>query len=190
MHYPEVLLIPVLMLADYYLTVFGAVLGAKAYRQHFRTENYELNPLWQQDIARKRWLNPRHLFLTLVVSVTMLIVTQTVPPGDGFVELLLGAVLVMFACIIGRHLTNIATYAYAVRFPDGIRGQVEISPQTMLVLSLFQSLVVGCPLLMIALLSPSPFALGGLIGVLLLVVVQLFWLRRSTRRRPPVSDAR
>src|SRR5262245_6019846 len=61
MLHPEVLLVPVLMVLDYYLTLYGAHLAEQSYRRHFKTEHYELNPIWQRAVARRRWINLWHL---------------------------------------------------------------------------------------------------------------------------------
>src|SRR5690242_2440703 len=68
MKHPQILLLPLLMFADYFLTVLGAVLRDKGYSNHFKLEHYELNPVWQKSIRQKRWVNPRHILLTLFVS--------------------------------------------------------------------------------------------------------------------------
>ena len=66
MLHPEMILVPVLLLADYFLTIQGANAAAGKYSQHFRVRHYQLNPLWQQAIARRKWFNPRHLLLVVV----------------------------------------------------------------------------------------------------------------------------
>ena len=48
MHHPELLLLPILMFADYFLTVLGAIHAEKKHSQHIRSEHYELNPAWQK----------------------------------------------------------------------------------------------------------------------------------------------
>ena len=45
MNHPELIAVPVLMLADYALTILGAKSSAVIYRNHFTTPTYELNPL-------------------------------------------------------------------------------------------------------------------------------------------------
>ena len=61
MRHPEVLLAPLLMVADYYLTLLGAHLAEHSYRRHFKTAHYELNPFWQSAMVRRQWINLRHL---------------------------------------------------------------------------------------------------------------------------------
>jgi hypothetical protein len=74
------------MLSDYILTVAGARSRRKAYASHFKTTGdgsmgasitwaaptYELNPLWQETIAKLRWFNGRHFMLTVVVSAIVI----------------------------------------------------------------------------------------------------------------------
>lgn len=74
MAYPQVLLVPLMLLADYYLTVLGAAQRQKVYAQHFRTQHYELNPLWQRSNARLQRFNPRHILLVLLVSAALALV--------------------------------------------------------------------------------------------------------------------
>jgi acetolactate synthase-1/2/3 large subunit len=80
-NHPESLLVPALMLTDYWLTVAGARLRDSGYASHFKTPSYELNPLWQKTIAGKRWLNGKHLALTVIVGTAcVLLATFTSPP--------------------------------------------------------------------------------------------------------------
>src|ERR1700752_3744988 len=72
MRHPGFLLLPLLMLSDYLLTIAGARLRLETYERHFRTEHYELNPIWQQAVAKLRWFNPRHLLLTIVLTAIIL----------------------------------------------------------------------------------------------------------------------
>ena len=76
MNYPELLLLPILMFADYFLTVVGAVQKEKKYSNHFTVQNYELNPIWQQDIAQKKWLNLRHILFTVLITVLLIFLTE------------------------------------------------------------------------------------------------------------------
>ncbi len=76
MRHPEALLLPIMMLADYFLTVAGAILREKGYSLHFRDPHYELNPVWQKHIAEKKWLNPRHALLTIALSAMLILLTE------------------------------------------------------------------------------------------------------------------
>ncbi len=76
MKHPELILIPILMFSDYFLTVAGAVLKEKKYADHFKFEHYELNPIWQKEIAQKKWLNPKHIVLTIVFSSVLIFLME------------------------------------------------------------------------------------------------------------------
>jgi len=94
MHHPESLLIPVLMLCDYWLTVAGARAREGAYAEHFKTRHYELNPLWQKAIARKRWFNLRHLGLTLAFGALFFHLGETALANDPVFDFIIGALFV------------------------------------------------------------------------------------------------
>lgn len=62
------ILIPVLMLSDYYLTLIGEKLRQQSEsRRLVRLESYELNPLFRKDVARLRWLTGVILLLQQVL---------------------------------------------------------------------------------------------------------------------------
>src|SRR6266704_948317 len=124
MKHPQIILLPLLMLSDYLLTVLGAIQKEKGYSYHFKAQHYELNPVWQESIGRKRWLNPRHLLLTLLVSCGL---TGILEFGDfpvPFAEAMFGCLFVFFGALIGRHLCNILIFRRFAQRPDEISGQV------------------------------------------------------------------
>ena len=53
-----VLVLPLFMLADYYLTLLGER-QSKEYREHYVLKEYEVNPLWQGDVKKQKWFNPK-----------------------------------------------------------------------------------------------------------------------------------
>jgi len=178
MKHPELILVPVFMLADYFLTLAGAVLKDRGYGNHVKAEHYELNPIWQRQVAQRKWLNPRHLGLTVVASSALILLTEFGEMPEPFIQGFLGCLLVVFGMIIGRHLSNLMVFGYVIRKPDEISGQVTMGHALLLSVSLYQYLVAFVPLVLIAIFSPSPFVIGACIGALLLVAVHLKWIRK------------
>src|SRR5215475_5728664 len=112
MKHPEFLLLPVAMIADYLLTIASVRLREGGHAEHFKTEHFELNPVWQKTVAQKRWFNPRHLALTLVLSTILIACVEALPADMALVKFLAGAMIGMQGSIIGRHLCNLATFFY------------------------------------------------------------------------------
>ena len=183
MNHPEALLVPLMMLADYFLTVLSAVWLEKGYANHFRAEHFELNPVWQKDIAAKRWFNPRHLALVVFASALLIGLGEWLPEDDIVMEATLGAVIVCFGFIIARHVTNLLTFRYVSHHPNEISGQVTMSHRIVLGMSLRHIGAALIPIALIAVFSPTPFAVGGCLGVLLVAVVHLFWIRKSRKAK-------
>ena len=100
MIYPEVLLLPVLMLADYYLTVLGAVLRDKKYSEHVIVEQYELNPIFQKAINKRQLINIKHLLATITVTGLMIYIAEFSTASHTFVSFILGLLLIFYAIII------------------------------------------------------------------------------------------
>jgi hypothetical protein len=172
-----------MMLADYYLTVLGALQAARKYRQHYKTEHYELNPIWQQDIARAKWFNPRHLALVVLISGALLLGIELADPLDFFIQGVLGCTLTMQGFVVGRHLSNLLMFRYLIRKPDEISGEITLSHPLLIVVSAYQHLGALLPLVFIAVFTASWFAYGGVLGMVVLVAVHYVWLRRARRRK-------
>ena len=181
MKYPSLLLIPVFMFIDYFLTVAGAVLKEKKYDAHFKTEHYELNPIWQKQIAKKQWFNPRHILLTIVISTAAIGLLEFAVVPRYYVEAFTGCVFTIFAAVIGRHLSNLLTFRRVIRKPDEVTGAVTVSHGTVLSIAMYQYLVVVIPIAIIALFSPNPFVLGALSGVVLMLAIHMAWARQHSK---------
>jgi len=185
MSHPEVLLVPVLMFLDYFLTVLGSVLRSKKFGEHYKVTHYELNPVWQKAIAEKKWFNLRHIFLTLFISTVLIGLTNYAGIPDELVEGLLGCFIVFFAMLVGRHLSNLLIIRYRRQNPDAISGQIVISQPMALAISAYQFITVLPSVVLIAVLSGAPFAYGGVAGICLLLFSHLIWGIKSKKQITP-----
>ncbi len=136
MNHPEIIAVPVLMLADYTLTILGAKESAAVYRKHFVLGSYELNPLWRKSVDQIRWFNPRHFSLVCLVTALLIIVDQSVLP-EWPIELGLGMLFGAWGMLCGRHLTNLLIFRFLKRNPEQVSGQVNLSMQLTLKMSQF-----------------------------------------------------
>lgn len=189
MRYPEVLLLPIMMFADYFLTVLGAIQWEKKYSLHFKTEHYELNPIWQKQITKKKWFNPRHVALTIILSGILICLVEFGGMPHGFVQVVLGCVLVLYGMILGRHFCNLLIFSHLIRKPDQIFGEVTMSHQFVLSLSLYQTLMVMIPIVLVAVFSQSNFARGGAAGIVLFLIINLGWIRKAKKQRKPSNKS-
>jgi hypothetical protein len=183
MRHPEVLFVPVLMLLDYYLTLYGAHLAEQSYRRHFKTEHYELNPIWQSAVARRHWINLRHLALVVLVVGILVLLAEVLELESESLNPLLGFVLTSYGMVLGRHLSNILTFAHLTLRPDEVVGEVRLSHSFVISLSIYQLLVVGLPIIFVAIFSPSGFVFGAVAAVLTMGSVKTLWLVRSRKTR-------
>ena len=183
MKYPSLLLLPVFMFVDYFLTVAGAVLKERKYDEHFKTEHYELNPLWQKEIARKRWFNPRHILLTITISSLVILLMEFADLPVAYVQAFSGCLFTVFAAVIGRHLSNLLTFRAVMRKPNEVSGEVTVSHSMLLSIAMYQYLVVVVPIVIIAVFSPNPFVLGALGGAILMLSVHLGWARQHRKQK-------
>ena len=189
MQHPEFLLIPALMLSDYALTIAGARARSRSYGDHFRTEHYELNPVWQKDVEKLRWLNPRHLLLTATITVFFGIFVESPGADQASVESLEGLMLGAFGTVNGRHLGNLMTFAWLEHHRDAIDGTVTMSHELMLGISTFQGFAFVVPSGLLALLSPTPIVIGFFAGALTLLGAHAIWMLRYRRKRQRAAAA-
>jgi hypothetical protein len=181
------------MLSDYILTVAGARSRRNVYASHFKTPTYELNPLWQETIAKLRWFNGRHFVLTVVVSAIVIGCGEsTVLPDDTWVAFFFGLLFGAEGMILGRHLGNLATFAYLRRHPEQISGEVTLTHELTLLVTLFQYTAVLVPLALLLIPSPTPGVAGALAGVTGVMLTHAIWLwrhRARQRRQKTTSEA-
>ncbi len=182
MQYPEMFFLPVLMLADYYLTIAGAVLRDKKYSQHFKTDHYELNPVWQKQVARKKWFSLRHTLLVVIITLVNYLLLEHWPLSmtHGFREEVftgyLTCLFTFFGMIIGRHLSNILYFMRLNKNPHEISGQVLMSHASSLYLSLYQCLFILIPLTILVITNANAHTVGASLGAVLLIVIHLQWI--------------
>jgi hypothetical protein len=90
-------------------------------------------------------------------------------------------VLGTFGLVIGRHLSNLALFAYVRRHPGQITGVVTMSHELILWLSIFQLAPIALTLLLISIVAPTPQTNGAITGICILSAIHLLWLRRHRR---------
>src|SRR6266478_5578659 len=129
---PHLLLLPILMFADYFLTVFGAIQKERKYSLHFNSQHYELNPLWQKPISQKKWFNPRHILITVSLSALLAGALEFCNLPGPFVQGIFGFFFVFFGMAIGRHLSNILTFRRMAQKPEQISGEVAMDHSLLL----------------------------------------------------------
>lgn len=187
MNHPQLIAVPVLMLADYALTILGAKLSAVVYRNHFTSPSYELNPVWRKSVDQLRWFNPRHLAAVALVTALLVLGDQIEGASDVF-KFVLGVLFGAYGSVCGRHLSNLMIFLYLNRYPREISGQVRMSLKLVLRLSQFTHLGLIPLLAIVAVLVPSPYTFGVLAGILFLIVAHFFWGLRGKPAQDSVQQ--
>jgi hypothetical protein len=187
---PIVFLFPVLALLDYWLTIAGVRLAHRGYHLHFRFEEYELNPLWQQAVRSQRWINPRHVIMVVVVTVFLIVVTWSGVMAGPDLDFLLGLIFTAQGMIIGAHLGNLITSHHVSAHPEDVNGEVSIAHRMSLVTAQGRTVSFLVPVTILALLSRNAAVLGGAVGLLVVLCAQGLWRLRASRRASATPGAR
>jgi len=185
---PAILLIPLMMLADHYFTVWSASLRARIEGSSDDLEALELNPLFKRSVSELRWIDWKHHLGAIFVAAGLILVTE-VDSGDDlgevFLRTLLGICLVPLSIVMAKHVVNLLTYQGALRRRS--RGEetgallaLAVDPQFQYSINVNLQAGVLFVLAVVALLEPGPFVLGGLAAGLA-QLGQLVWWRRKAR---------
>jgi len=137
--------------------------------------------LWQKSIAKKNWFNLRHTLITILLSVYLVWLTNYVDASEEVTNALLGCLIVCFAMIVGRHISNLLIFRYFNRHPEAISGQVTMSHPLVLAISTYHYMTVLLPVALIALCSGSAFAYGGVAGIGLSLFSHTIWRLRAKK---------
>jgi hypothetical protein len=187
MQHPLVLIIPPLMLLDYFLTVVGARLREGGYAEHFKFPDYETNPMFRDVIRKKKWISLKHLCFVALATAACLYWAHAWQGDDPVSEAIFGGVLILFSTIDGFHVSNILTFHWLLRRPDQVTGEVFMTQRYVVHLTRCRTFAMLFPIVVAAALVPSPFLLGGVASVFSLIVGQSFWAWRDSRREKGVT---
>ncbi|HNT55830.1 MAG TPA: hypothetical protein PKG95_14025, partial [Anaerolineaceae bacterium] len=164
MKHPEIFLLPALMLADYFLTVYSAILLERKYQDFFKVDQHELNPAFQNAIANKKWFNTKHLSTTVLFTASFVFLFEIDLLPDVLVEGIMGALLIIYAIVVRRHLINILLARWIIRNPTDVSGAVTMSHRYSLNSSLFSGIGDLLLIAFLVIFNPTPFLVGSLIG--------------------------
>jgi hypothetical protein len=167
-----VVITPILMLADYFLTLIG-----KRYRDkitYISSDTYELNPEFRKAIDNELKINPRHLIYVVVFTFIAFMVYKS--GNETSIEGFTGFIVTLFSVVNARHIGNILLYRYSLKNPDQVKGTLYTSHEYNLKNSLFQVIGLSTVFLVFVLIKPSPFLIGAFISQLVFIIQHIAWI--------------
>jgi len=181
MHVLIILIIPLLMILDYYLTLWGALLRMCTFGKHIVIQSYELNPIFQRAINNFKIINMQHLVFVLIVTTLFLIINHLNGLATSFGSALVGYFIITYATINARHCANIFTFWYACKHPESMSGIVMLNDKMSITMSMNTLMLSLFPVASIAIATFSSFAFGGTIGIILLIAQHAYWRSKYTK---------
>ncbi len=186
MDYLKILAVPLLMFADYYLTIIAAILSDRKYGRHIKSGHYELNPIWQTTVSRRRWFSLPHILLVTSITCAMLYWQRFVASNGaleaGLLQFLLGYLVILSLSVVSRHLSSILSFRYVEQNPESLSGEAKMSQELSLKMSQYQVLTVLLPLTPVAIVHPSPFIFGALTSQVFLLLMHFTWVSEQRRK--------
>jgi len=165
-----------LMWSDWVLTVLQERERKAHYSAHYRSypvDTIEGHPGLRQAVRRARLVDPRHLVPAAVLAPTVAYALTWMPP---FMKpAFLGFVWGLFLVVDTAHAGNLLGYRASRR---GLHGRIWLHLRTGYLVQMGRYLALAALLVVLALLSASPFV-GGVAGAgAVSALRQLLWRRR------------
>jgi len=182
MKHPEVFLITILMLLDYYMTVLNNIKREKKASEFFKYEYFELNPIFQKAVSKNQWFNLHHLILTLLVTGLIVIFSELFKIDDFIVKIAISYLIVTFGMMVGRHLYNFFSNNYIEKEPNSLSGQLSFTHQYTLHDSMYMNFQVAIPIILIGILIPHPYVIGGILSIFSQTIVHISWIRKHHKQ--------
>lgn len=177
MSHIEVLIVPLLMLADYGLTMVGASLYGRTAAQRAA---YELNPLFKSAVGKLQIVNVRHILSTALIG---LLLWQMAEINEVVFQAMLGGLSAAFALVISIHVANIGCLLLNRRWPDEVKGQLQTSERHRLASTAIRMTALTLPFFLLASLAPNAVSLGAAAGALWMALVPVIWLRNLDAKK-------
>jgi hypothetical protein len=161
---PGVILWIILYISDYYLTIYSA----RGFREvgHFQFEgSFELTPQFQKDINALKPVSKRHVILLFLYSLLIVFIwwfTKRLLFFPWTYLLYLGMFLLLEVAVHLRHLRNVSLIR-EIRKGGGVEGQISYKKWFSYRISASEFYLYSVLFLLFAVLTYSPFFLGGTI---------------------------
>jgi hypothetical protein len=161
---PGVVLWIILYISDYYLTIYSA----RGFREigHFQFEgSFELTPQYQRDINALKPVSKLHITLLVLYSLLIVLIwwlTKRLLFFPWTYLLYLGMFLLLEVAVHLRHLRNISLIR-EIRKNGGVEGQINYRKWLSYRISASEFYRYCALFLIVAMLTYSPFFLGGAI---------------------------
>lgn len=167
--------IPLLMFFDYLLTVVGSILDSKVYGKHVLKYSYELNPVWINDIKKKKFFNIKHILMMLVIYILNIVIIRYSLFDRNTIIFFQTALFSVFLFVVFKHLSNIVIFTYLIFNKKSIKGKVYFKHDLLLVISTLSVLPALSVLIALYMLYSSPILGGAIFGLFSLFFVNLLW---------------
>ncbi|MFV0387243.1 MAG: hypothetical protein ACK5NT_00675 [Pyrinomonadaceae bacterium] len=184
---PEILLLPIFMIADYYLTIWGAFLRESSIANHIKIDSYELNPYLKKEIDNKNLFSFK-FFLQVLFHSSILLLAGLFFGETIFYQVLLGAYLGLYSYILGLHTSGILKMRFIATHPKAMSGTIRTARAFNIFSAISRTFIAILPIAIILIFSFSNFAFGVLLGITILLIQDIFWYFWRQKQSAKASD--
>ena len=176
-----IIVIPILIIADYYLSLLGHILYKQGYAQKLVLPSY-YNPAWQQAIEKRQWFNDSLLINTALITTVILGLTFLFPllgVPNVVLTFLFGFLIMMYVVINSHHISDILAFYYVKKHRGAFTGHASLDSAFSIAIPGYFYLGFSLIALIINLWSPSAFSIGGFFGIFCAFLIRMHWSRNK-----------
>ena len=181
---PGVILWIILYISDYYLTIYSARGFGEVGHFHFEG-SFELTPQFQKDVDALKPVSTRHVISLTLSSLFIVLIwwlTKRLPFFPWTYLLYLGMFLLLEVAVHLRHFRNISLIR-EIRKGGGVEGEIRYRKWFSYRISASEFYLYSALFLSFAVLTYSPFFLGGAI-MCFATGIRHIRLAKKTRSNP------
>ncbi len=181
-------LLPILMLASYYLAILQYKKRKEIYSQYYDFDTISLlNPSTAEQINKGR-ISKGYLVRIIILTILVAFIATTFDPTSLFektaLEFLIGLGFIIYAVTIARLVGNLALYHYLAKNPNQISGKIHLKTSLVMFQSIMEFSAFLVVIAMWVILSPSVFAYGALTGMIILTAQFTRYYYKSKKTQP------
>jgi hypothetical protein len=165
-----------LMCIDWALTILQENERKGHYYKHYQSypvNTIEGSPTFQNDVANRRFFNPKHFIAAIIIGTVVSFALMLIP--HGFSALLIGYVWGLLIIVCTQHLNNLFGYIVSRK---GLHGKLFLHQRTAYLIQSGRYFSIAILLLILSILSRSEIIYGVTIASFASALRQIIWLRK------------
>jgi len=182
MTHPAIIFAPLLILSTFFLIYLNSNIRQRTYASHIKIDDEQINHQIKKAANIQSLLNWRKLVAVLAIGLGLYYLGEVLHHEYAY-EFAVGYVLGIYGIILGRQIFNFALFRFFERNLSEMQGEVTYSGRAVNYVSALDVLPVLPVILFFLWERQDAFSWGMAMGMLLLLLIQMFGAAKKARRQ-------